>query len=109
MILSLNGVKPVIGVRPTGSQVLVEMLTEQELHNTKLTLVGGKQKSDRQQAFQGFVLAVGPSVKLEDWGFNVGDRVLISGQAVPCPNWDSSGRDRVLLEPMAIRGIVEQG
>lgn len=109
MILSLNGVKPIIGVKPTGSQVLVEMLTEQEMLGTTMTLVGSKQQTKKNEAYQGFVRAVGPSVQLDNWGFKIGDRVLISGSAVPCPNWDKGERDRVLLEPSAIRGVVEQG
>jgi co-chaperonin GroES (HSP10) len=95
--------KKVTGCKPCGSQILIELLTTQELANTKLFLTNKKQKDD----FQAIVLAVGPSIKTENYGFNVGDRVVISGGAVPVPDYGpESERERVLVEPSTIKAVL---
>ena len=105
-MLPIIGSKPrlseIYGVQPVGSQVLVELLTAEELYNTVLSL--GTQKV--KDGFQGFVRAVGPSVKTEEWGFRIGDRVLVSGGGVPVPNYDNIERERVLMEPHSIKGVL---
>lgn len=95
-------VKEIKGCRPVGSQVLVELLTAQEMMNTNLILKDNRQKAE----FQGFVLACGPTLTPESWGFNVGDRVLVSGGGVPVPNYDNSERERVLMEPHSVKGVL---
>lgn len=93
-------------VKPAGSQILVEILTEQEMMGTNL-IVGNKH--DMKIPLQGYIKAVGPKFKSEDWGFDVGNRVLISGAGVPSPNFDNSHRDKFLLEPHAVKGVVVEG
>jgi hypothetical protein len=96
-------------VRPTGNNVLVEILTEQEVMGTRLTVNTRQRQPGRDEAFQAYVLAVGPSVKKNDWGFDVGDRVVLSGMAVPLPKYGPNpqeARDRVMVEPHTIRGVV---
>jgi co-chaperonin GroES (HSP10) len=95
----VNSIK---GCVPCGSQILVEMLTSQEILNTRLYLQNNKPSAE----YQGFVLAVGPGLKDSDLGFSIGDRVLISGNGVPVPNYDNCERDRYLLEPHAIKGVL---
>jgi len=107
-IITPNGeslVPQVAGVQPCGSQVLVETLTPQELMNTNLHL---SEATEVKQPLQGYVRAVGPAVKVEDWGFKVGDRVVISGNGVMAPNYDHSHRDRFLMEPHAIKGVLPE-
>ena len=95
-------------VKPCGSQVLVELLTVQEKLNTKLTLLNN-QKASSNDAFQAYVLAVGPSLEVEKWGFNLGDRVLLSGGAIPVPNLGKNEhREWVLLEPSSIKCVVKE-
>lgn len=93
----------IIGVRPTGSQVLVEMLTAQELSNTNITI---SEKTDLKVPLQGYIVAAGPGFKSEDWGYAVGDRVLISGGGVIAPTYDDTHRDRFFMEPTAIKSVL---
>lgn len=87
---------------PVGSQVLLELLTAQEIMNTKLHLNNNKPTNE----YQAFVLATGPNFDGAAWGFKVGDRVLVSGSGVPVPNYDDSDRDRVLMEPHSVKGVL---
>jgi hypothetical protein len=96
-------VPKVAGVRPCGSQVLIEFLTSQELLGTTLS-VG--EKIDLKVPMQGYVRCVGPNFKSEDYGFNIGDRVTVSGSGVHVPNWDDSHRDRFLMEPYSVKGVI---
>jgi hypothetical protein len=43
---------------------------------------------------------------ISNYGFNVGDRVVISGNATPVPDYDSSDREKVLVEPFAIKAVL---
>lgn len=96
----------VADVRPCGSQVLIEMLTAQELMNTTLKLRDG---TDPKVPMQGYVRAVGPNFN-ESWGFKVGDRVLISGSGVLAPSACSkAGRDSFLMEPVSVRAVLVEG
>lgn len=94
----------VTGCTPCGSQVLIEVLTAQELMNTMLTVTA---TTDTKRTLQAYVRAVGPSTG-EHWGFKVGDRVLFSGFGVMAPNIDDSPRDRFLVEPQAIKGVLSE-
>lgn len=93
---------PVTVCKPCGSQVLLEMLTVQEMMGTELIMTNKKPVGE----YQAVVLAVGPSVKNDDWGFKVGDRVLLSGNGVPVPDFNNSGKDKVLMDPFSIRGVL---
>ena len=114
--LSLQSETPIIGQKPTsrpvpkishvkpcGATVLVEILTEQEMLNTSLTL---SSTTKIQAPLQGYIRAVGPAFKASDYGFDIGDRVLISGAGVMAPNYDSCHRDRYFMEPYAIKSIL---
>lgn len=90
-------------VKPVASQILVEILTPQEIMGTSLTI---SEKTDLKVPLQGYVRAVGPSFNGEGWGFNVGDRVLISGSGVIAPNYDGTHRDRFFMEPSAIKAVL---
>ena len=96
--------KKVTGCKPCGSQVLIELLTSQEILQTKLYVINKKLASE----YQAVVLAVGPSLKenISNYGFNVGDRVVISGNATPVPDYDNSDREKVLVEPFAIKAVL---
>lgn len=100
----LSSVKTVKNVIPCGSQVLIEVLTPQELMNTNLTLA---EKTDLKVPLQGYVRAVGPSFN-PAFGFSVGDRVLISGSGVMAPNYNDNHRDTFLMEPSAIKAVLAE-
>jgi len=91
------------GVAPCGSQVLLEILTAQELMNTRLS-VGVN--ADPKVPLQAYVRATGPLFKASDWGFKIGDRVLLSGTGVMAPNWDENHRDSFLMEPHAVKAVL---
>lgn len=93
----------VVNVKPVGSQVLVEILTPQEMAGTTLLLT---EKADLKVPLQGYITAVGPLCKNDDYGFCVGDRVLISGTGVKAPNYDNTHRDRYFMEPHAIKSVL---
>ena len=103
IIGSETAVPKIKGVKPTGSQVLVEILTPQEMMGTNLT---ESDKVDLKVPLQGYVRATGPCFKPEEWGYNVGDRVLISGGGVMAPNYDECHRDRFFMEPHAIKSVL---
>lgn len=102
--MALSCSSSIKGVKPCGSQILVEVLTAQELMNTVLKLSDG---TDPKVPLQGYVKAVGPTYN-ESWGFKVGDRVLISGAGVLSPNVNGTHRDTFLMEPMAIRAVLSE-
>ena len=101
-----NQVPKISDARPTGSMVLIELLTPQELMNTSV-IVGDK--TDLKVPMQGYVRAVGPAIKSDAWGFVVGDRVLISGSGVMAPHYDSCQRERFFMEPHAIKAVLTEG
>lgn len=89
-------------VKPCGSQVLVELLTAQEMMQTKLKL--GK---DVQMGMpQAVILDVGPAVTPSNWGWAVGDRVFLHGTGPIIPAYGNHERDRVLIEPHAIKAVI---
>lgn len=94
------------GLSPCGSQVLVEVLTTQELMNTPLSI---SDKTELKVPLQGYVRAVGPGVKTDDWGFKVGDRVLISTSgAVMAPNYKGIARESFFMEPHSIKSVLAE-
>lgn len=95
--------KKIKDVKPVGSQVLVELLSAQEAIGTKLSIGGD---STTVGAPQGYVIAVGPNCKPQDWGFNEGDRVLLQGKHVPLPKLPEWKRERSLIEPSMIKAVL---
>jgi len=95
----------VVSVKPVGSQILYEELTRKEMLGTKLVLSG----EGKKETPQGYIIAVGPAVG-KDWGFAVGDRVIVVGQYVPVPEMDGrNGRKLGLCEPHAIKAVLVEG
>lgn len=95
-------IKSVSAVKPTGNQILLELLTAQEVLNTKIIV----NESKAYKEFQAIILAEGPLAKGEQYGFKVGDRVILSGNGVPVPNFDNTGRDRILMEPNCVKAVL---
>jgi hypothetical protein len=96
-------IPPVTGVRPCGAQVLLELLTVQEMMGTKLIL---KNNTQAHAEYQAYVIAAGPTIDLSIYGFKVGDRVLLSGNGTPVPNYDNTERERILMDPFAIKAVL---
>lgn len=85
-------------VKALGNQVLVELLSKQEIMNTTLYVGEGKNDSP-----QGVVADIGPLVN-KDYGLEVGARVIISGTGTPVPK--EGERERVLLLPDSLKGVI---
>ena len=101
-------VPKVVGCKPIGQQVLVEHLTDNEQMGTSMILPG-KAKSVDGEMQQSYILAIGPMLDAEKWGFKVGDRVMVQGTYNPVPRFDGEdekGREKGLVEPHNIRGIL---
>ena len=99
------------GLKPCGSQVLVELLNEDELIGTSLIIPKAKTSAGKSldHAPQAYIIAMGPKVLEQDWGFKVGDRVVFStNDFVPTPNYNEYSRDRGTLGPMAIRAVLAE-
>lgn len=101
----MSELKKIKDCKPCGNQVLIELLTEQEMANTTLILSNNTRKIAPE--YQAIVLAIGPMVRHESYGFGIGDRVVISGMAVPVPEYgEPSDREKKLVEPLAIKAVL---
>ena len=106
---SSNGIKKpssVKNVKPCGSQILVEHLSAEDINESRIHLPNNASITDG--APQAYVLGMGPGVKPDVYGFNVGDRVLLQGNFVPVPTSGNSKRARGLVEPTAIKAVLEE-
>ena len=98
-------VPKITGVAPVGSQVLVEILNKDEVLGTKLHLVDNQDVMDTPQAY---ILAMGPRVKPEEWGFDVGNRIMLSGGFVEAPKFNDSERQIGTIEPNSVKAVLEE-
>lgn len=90
------------GATPVGSQVLVEILSSKEILGTDLHI--GDVKIGAPQAY---ILAFGPKTNTEDWGFEVGNRVVLSGNFTPLPEIkNASKRITAVVEPHTIKAVL---
>jgi len=103
------GLSKITGFKPCGSQVLVELLNQDEVLGTSLVIAKSKGGKQLDEAPQAYIVAMGPKVLEQDWGFKVGDRVVFSTtDFVPVPNFDKYFRDRGTLSPHSIRAVLEE-
>lgn len=91
------------GCQPCGSCILVEQLGDQELSNGSVIL---PTSGTSIHLPQGYILAIGPEVP-ENYGFEVGDRVLLQGTSNPVPNFGQD-RELALVEPHTVRAVLEE-
>lgn len=95
--------KKITNCNPVGNFVLIEHLSAQEALGTKLHL-GDSAQPDVPQAV---ILAIGPNVDVPKFGFSVGDRVIVQGSFVPVPDYGDSERRKGLVDPHAIKGVLQ--
>ena len=87
--------KKVTGCKPCGSQVLIELLTSQEILQTKLYVNNKKLASE----YQAVVLAVGPSLKENISNNEIENLIWYAYQGLcdrprndfTCPQWHDGG------------------
>jgi hypothetical protein len=107
----ITKIPQVSGIKPCGSQVLVELLTAQEALGTILKIDSAASVNG---APQGYIVSIGPKVP-DDLGFKAGDRVTLHGNYTPVPegqkfNRKNSHRPWILVEPHQIKAVfVEEG
>jgi co-chaperonin GroES (HSP10) len=92
-------------IKPIGTQVLIETLTQQEILGTRIHLP--EDEISKKQAPQGYVLDMGPKVQT-DWGFGVGDRVIVTGNYTPVPEFKRSHRSLILVDPHQIKAVLKE-
>lgn len=92
-------------VTPIGSQILVELLTSQEMLGTNMIVNDQSEVSSPPQAY---IVEIGPSLPKE-WNVKVGDRVLLQGSHIPVPKLNSDeARRRSIVEVHTIKAILEE-
>jgi hypothetical protein len=96
-------VQKIVGVKAPGSQILVEMLRPEEALETRLEV-----PDNTKMPHQGYIRDIGPAVKMGEWGFEVGDRVLLQGQFVPVPWREENGRTLAVVDGYTIKCIFQE-
>lgn len=104
-----KGVPGLKAIKPTGSRVLVEIITGDELRPTSLHVPEGSELVDG--APQGYVLGIGGGIAEPD--FSVGDRVILHGNYTPLPEGnaierENSHRPLILVEQHQIKAVLEE-
>ena len=99
----LSSVPSIKGVKPVGTQVLVEKLSAQEITSSTILI---DEDATMAGAPQGYVKDLGPKVP-EDHGIKVGDRVVLTGNYTPVPDF-GNGRPLMLVDPHQIKAILEE-
>ena len=100
----VNPAPKITAIRPIGSGILVEILTPQELLETKMII---SEKTEMNSPPQARILEIGPSLP-KDWCIKVGDRVLLQGSFVPMPRLNKEHRNRAIVEIHSIKAILEE-
>lgn len=96
----------VYGVKATGNMVLVEILTPQDATETIFTIT-----ENTTMAPQGYIVDIGPMIKQDEWGFKVGDRVVIQGKYVPIPSYKYRGsnqRELGIVQTYDIKCVLQE-
>lgn len=110
--LDLPATRPALpkikGVNPFGSKILVEVLRDDEIMGTILSIGAGNGTGGRDGAPQAIIVKLGPQVPA-DSGLKEGQRVYWTGKGtqVTDPSGDP-GRTRALLEISNILAVIEE-
>lgn len=94
-------------IKATGTNVVVELLEANEILGLEGTIV--LPKKTKVPALQGVILDIGPQLATSDYGFKVGDRVVLDGAFVPVPRYNdrSSERDICVFAPHSIKCVLD--
>ncbi len=95
----------VVGVKPFGSQLLVELLGSQELTSNRIIVGDGAETDGPPQAY---VLEIGPGITCPHVLGLKGKRVLLNGKGSNVPIFDDGHRVKVLIEYNIIKGVLEE-
>lgn len=94
--------KKVTGVKPFGSSILIKRLTAAEIMGTNL-YVGNAQASIPQ--FR--VVDFGPSIKPEDAGLKIGDRLICVGSSTLVPSLDNEN-EYSIIEIHNVKAVLSE-
>jgi co-chaperonin GroES (HSP10) len=95
----------ITGYKPVASQVLVEILTPQEMSGAVIIV----EKDVKMGAPQAYIRGLGPSIKPEDWGFAIGDRIVLTGKYTPLPALENNdGHEWGVIEPANIKAVLTE-
>lgn len=100
----VSSIKRVEKITPIGSNVLLELLTQQEILNTKITITDTN--TAEGSCPQALIVSIGGAVDLTRYDIKEGDRVLIQGTFNPAPDIPGYTRRLVLLEPHNIKAVL---
>lgn len=95
-------------ITPCGSQIIVELLTAKQILGTTLSIEGS---GDDIGVPVGVIRSIGPNVKPEDWGFEVGQTILIGGVVKLIPDELASkfvNCKLSIVEPNQIKAVLQQ-
>jgi co-chaperonin GroES (HSP10) len=93
-------------VKPVGGTILLELLTDNEVLDSKIIIP----EKVKKNTLQGIVLAVGPALKLDEFGLMIGDRVLTDVGLTPVPkpkNWTCE-RNLVIAQAHNIKCVLDR-
>jgi len=96
--------KKIKDVKPFGSGILVQRLNPDEVLGTSL-YIGEDAKQNMNQG-QVRVVAIGSSLKADELGIKVGDRLLATGTSTLVPSLDGGKHEYNVLEIHNIKAIL---
>lgn len=102
-----NKVPKVVDVEPIGSKVLIEHIPESAMVDTTLILDDDSMKGSGPP--QAYIKKVGNKFDADDWGFNVGSRVVLTGSYTPI--MDVQGEDDRhlgIIEPSMVKAVLKE-
>lgn len=99
---------PVVGIRPLGSNILIELLNTQELTSSQI-IVADNGSGTTSGPPQAYVLEIGPAITVPEIRALVGKRVILDGKATTLPDYDGHSRTRLLVEYPVIKAVIEEG
>jgi hypothetical protein len=112
--LKKKAVRKVVGAKPVGGGLLVEILTETEASDSQMYVSG-------RDGTQAYVIAIGPALSAcgeldgapaAKMGVKPGDRILLRGGCAPLavPGLRSeNGRTMSIIDPHDVRAVLIEG
>jgi len=100
-------------IEPLPHMVYLEVLSDSECMGTEHIELLNNASSVKNAVFQAYVLKIGEKLKLQNPGFQEGDRVFLNGGFTPVPNhgdyvWSEGGRKRITAGPQIVCGIIKE-
>lgn len=102
-----NNMKEVESVKAIGTGILVELLTPDEAFGSSLYIPN----NTKMPAIQGTIIDVGPALNRQEWGIELGDRVVLWGEFVEVPKPKTANQNTNkrwgIFPPHAIKAVLK--